>query len=759
VEFQKLEKVYIMDKRAWFLLSVCFFCAGVSRSATYYIDYDSGSDASLGTSAAQSWKRCPGDTNATETAASSVFAGGDTVIFKGGVHYRGEVVCKWSGTGARIVYDGNTSNAFGSGRAVIDGSNPFTGWTACTSAGDAGGSTNWSRLYKVTVPAGIDVFTANMYQGTNMLWPAQNPDVSDSFYPDDLSTFTSIYCDQVSRTNLTDVARFVQADSNYYAGCYIRLWGNPNKIYIRSITGYVPEEHKITFADTGESSLYTNKTVYYALVNHINHLNTPGEYSISTNGIMYLWPSAGNPATNAVGLSTRRRGIDINGKSNLDIQGFLIQKMTGGAGETTKGCGIVTRLGGSNITIRDNEITRNYSYEKEAAIRMYGLGASVCTNVLIENNSVYENPNNPGILVTLNDSIVRNNTLRKNGGTAIDFYTCKRSQLLGNTVTEHTGVHANGLTLYLGCEDCLVAYNTVFDGLVALTLQDAFRITVAYNVLHTAEDGPTATDWSSTNHLADGIYYYNNVMLNSYGKALGIGGSKGITNVIVRNNILDGCAFNPTNTTYSHNIYTSLGWNQAERYGWALGAGESVVSNKSLLFVDPTNRNFHTKIGSPAIDAATNLGLATDHGGQPVPAGTMPDIGAYEYWIHLADSDTDSMTDDWETQYFGNATNANPSAPAANGINTVLETYVAGLNPTNPSSVFRISDFRPLISGNTLQWQSVSGRVYSVCWTTNLLNTFQPLETNILWPQNGWTDAAHGAEPNNFYRLKVRLGP
>ncbi len=78
-----------------------------------------------------------------------------------------------------------------------------------------------------------------------------------------------------------------------------------------------------------------------------------------------------------------------------------------------------------------------------------------------------------------------------------------------------------------------------------------------------------------------------------------------------------------------------------------------------------------------------------------------------------------------ETQYFGGDTNANPNATAANGINTGLEAYIAGLNPTNPASRFIVSN-----DWKTLGWNAVSGRVYSVYWTTKLLNSFQPLETN-----------------------------
>ena len=87
-----------------------------------------------------------------------------------------------------------------------------------------------------------------------------------------------------------------------------------------------------------------------------------------------------------------------------------------------------------------------------------------------------------------------------------------------------------------------------------------------------------------------------------------------------------------------------------------------------------------------------------------------------------------------------------------NGVNTVLEAYIAGLNPTNGNSRFVLDGF-----GEELWWNSVSGRVYGVWWSPNLVHGFLPLDTNILWSSGGFTDAVHGAESEGFYKIDVRL--
>ncbi|HUW13791.1 MAG TPA: InlB B-repeat-containing protein, partial [Anaerolineae bacterium] len=91
-------------------------------TGTYYVDFVGGADTNAGTSTLTAWKHCPGDANATGTAASTTLAAGNQVIFKGGVQYNGQIALMWSGTdGARIVYDGNSAGTWGTGKAIIDG--------------------------------------------------------------------------------------------------------------------------------------------------------------------------------------------------------------------------------------------------------------------------------------------------------------------------------------------------------------------------------------------------------------------------------------------------------------------------------------------------------------------------------------------------------------------------------------------------------------------------------------------------------------
>lgn len=121
--------------------------------------------------------------------------------------------------------------------------------------------------------------------------------------------------------------------------------------------------------------------------------------------------------------------------------------------------------------------------------------------------------------------------------------------------------------------------------------------------------------------------------------------------------------------------------------------------------------------------------------------------------VPLDDLDNDGLPGWWEEQFFGSETAANTNDPAANGLNSVLEAYIAGIDPTDPSSFFKTALTNQ--NGFVVRWNATSGRVYSVFGSADLQSGFQPLETNILWPQSSWTDTVNRA--GQFYKVDVEL--
>jgi hypothetical protein len=185
--------------------------------------------------------------------------------------------------------------------------------------------------------------------------------------------------------------------------------------------------------------------------------------------------------------------------------------------------------------------------------------------------------------------------------------------------------------------------------------------------------------------------------------------------------------------------------------------GVNGCTTNNPLFVDGVNSNFQLQAGSPCINAGTNsyAPAGTDMAGNPRIINARVDMGAYEFYAAQDDHDGDGVPNEWESRHFGNITRAVANEMCSNGVNTILQAYIAGLDPNNSQSKFQTSVFRSPTSGTALQWQGVSGRVYAVYFSTNLLNGFQPLETNIPWTAGCFTDSVHNAE-QRFYRIEVK---
>jgi hypothetical protein len=188
--------------------------------------------------------------------------------------------------------------------------------------------------------------------------------------------------------------------------------------------------------------------------------------------------------------------------------------------------------------------------------------------------------------------------------------------------------------------------------------------------------------------------------------------------------------------------------------GTMLASNNPATETKAVITQTVAGGTYYVKI-SPT-------GVGTPMNNPPTGYTSYGSIGPYTIAgsVPLPDRDTDGIPDDWELQYFGGATNANPTATASNGVNTVLQCYVAGLNPTSAASFFKVTGLEKNGAGNgfVVRWSAVSGRVYSVYSSSNLLlNNFQNLATNLAFPQSSYTDSVYQA--GQFYKIDVRLAP
>lgn len=125
-----------------------------------------------------------------------------------------------------------------------------------------------------------------------------------------------------------------------------------------------------------------------------------------------------------------------------------------------------------------------------------------------------------------------------------------------------------------------------------------------------------------------------------------------------------------------------------------------------------------------------------------------------------ADADGDGLPDAWEVNYFGSATNQAGTTLCANGINTLIEAYVAGFSPTDPwDGLFMevIETDGPPLNRCMLHWLAVSGRVYDVVYSPHPFVEQIVVGTNIT--TGAFTNRPPGAYPSGFYGIRVRLDP
>jgi GH25 family lysozyme M1 (1,4-beta-N-acetylmuramidase)/uncharacterized protein YegP (UPF0339 family) len=207
--------------------------------------------------------------------------------------------------------------------------------------------------------------------------------------------------------------------------------------------------------------------------------------------------------------------------------------------------------------------------------------------------------------------------------------------------------------------------------------------------------------------------------------------------------------------------------------------GISIVTVNDIEAVGDTTANGGTaNWGLPVtLSLGTNVFTIIAKDNSPnTNATTIILLVYYQLQPPFEDSVGDGILDAWRAEYFpnvdptGTTTNSVSCAtcdPDGDGLSNLQE-FLAGTDPTNSISTFRITSISNIGPDNLITWTVVSGKTYVVQLATNgfvgsLTNTFNDLAAVVVPPAaaiafTNYLDVGGATDnPSRFYR--IRLGP
>ncbi|MFC1752267.1 LamG-like jellyroll fold domain-containing protein [Thermoproteota archaeon] len=582
---------------------------------TYYIDYENGNDSNNGTSTSTPWKHAPGDSNATGNAAVVDLEPDDTVSFKGGVRYCGEIRMEFSGNNVSPIRYVGDEWGDGDEKAIIDGSEPLMGWTACGSAGECGGNPNWQNMYYTdNMPtSGMDAFKP-IFERDQIAYIAQDPNLDDPHFMDYHFEYHKVPPNQTTQTSIQDHDVLTQDDEHYYDGSYVAYWTVPNFIHYLKITSFNPNTDTITFEPGGLP--YEDRENHYSILNHLDHLDRAGEISYHPGqNRIYYWPRNVNNL-NDIRISESHLLVDTYGHDYIDFEGFKLQGAHGLIGESSRGIAIKNTQGdfSNYVNIRDNEITLMRGMAARGAIEDIG------SHLIVDNNYIHElHGSLRSMLISRigQEHIqIKNNVVKRVTSTGITVRNSIYSSIIGNTLSDNKGAHANGMSFYIGGSNILIADNYISGGNFALNVQMHNNVVIMNNIfdvktLKNPGGGGSDQIVSISYDNSGFIGIFNNIILGSSTDTGLIMYEHG---AVIKNNIVDGHSLWERDPDRSHNIYAGL--HHSQDSDWSPAQGEIVgddngrtipVSMQTIFENMPAHEDQVQSVDLPGSGAVTFL--------------------------------------------------------------------------------------------------------------------------------------------------------
>lgn len=522
------------------LLTALLCAAGCAPagSATYYVDWAGGDDGRAGTSPEAAWKHAPGDEEAGGRAAAASLSGGDRVIFRAGVPYRGSISIRVSGTEeAPITY---TGAGWGEGMGIIDGSMPAKAARPCASAQDCGGAPNWQKLWRIEFTAPTATARSVLFGKDGLYWRSQLPVLKDPFFSDDRRAYatTSLTSLGALRKGLLENKGMAEAARHGGgSGMELAFWVMPNIVTRVPVQGV--EGDALRFDPNG-LRFYEDRDGRVALVDSFGGLHAPGTFLTLSPGVILAWPREGETAA-TLSVGTGRPGIDFRDAKHIRIDSLHFRYFVAGPGEQRAGMPVGTNMPGSeDVQVRGSTFVQ-MSMENGAGV----VAPTATQGFRLLSSRIEDIQFGSGVRTRMrnHDLKVQGNVFRRLGRTAIGFLSVQGGEVSGNFLDEIRGIHGNAITAYLANKDVVIAGNCVVNSSRPLTFHGnktpdvPNNIAIRNNILIATEEGQSAINgWGAD---TNGVEISGNVAM---GAKMGILLNQRDSNVTVKGNDTNGIA-------------------------------------------------------------------------------------------------------------------------------------------------------------------------------------------------------------------------
>lgn len=419
-----------------------------------------------------------------------------------------------------------------------------------------------------------------------------------------------------------------------------------------------------------------------------------------------------SPILDGAGVSGSNMVL-IDSKSWVTLRGFEIRNNTG----VNDGSGVRVLGSGTHVEIRDNRI-HDIRGNDAMGITVYGTEPTSISNLIIDNNQVYDSEPARSEAITLNGNVelfeVTNNVVRDVNNIGIDFIggetdiqpdttkVARNGVCRGNRVSRARSIYEGGFAggIYVdGGRDIVIERNVVTESDLGLEVGaenngiTTTNITVRDNVIYNNDKVCIVFGGFAANvgRVKNSTFEHNTCWQND---TLGIGfGELWIQYAednVVRHNIFSATVQNLLTYSESGNVDNALDWNlwfspgtprfvwQSTEYsGFAAYAAASSQDSHSLnadpQLLSPETADFHLSSTSPAVDAGDAAFVAgvgeTDIDGAPRVNGARVDIGADELGCGNGTTDPGELCDDGNvTDCDGCDSNCTPTSTCGNRV-------------------------------------------------------------------------------------------